>query len=97
VYSRKDSLETWVKPLAHDEWAVCFLNRSQKPMPVNFNWKENSLSDSSSKKSVDFKTTVYKIKDLWKKTNLANTSKSLVATIPAHDVIMLRLTKQEKK
>ena len=30
-YARKDSLETWAKPLGNVGWAICFLNRDNKP------------------------------------------------------------------
>jgi alpha-galactosidase len=97
LYSSKDSLETWLKPLANDEWAVCFLNRSLNPVPVNFNWKENMIADTLSRKTLDAKSTTYKIKDLWKNADAGNTSRPFTASLPAHDVLVLRLTKQVKK
>jgi len=29
VFLEKDSVDTWIKPLLHDEVAVCFFNRSK--------------------------------------------------------------------
>lgn len=97
VFEKNDSLETWVKPLMNDEWAFCFLNRSQKPLLLNFNWKEKSIADTTSKKQVDFTKVQYRLRDVWKKSDVGNTSKAFAATVPAHDVIMLRLRRQTGK
>lgn len=95
-YSEKDGLEIWFKPLMNDNWAVCFLNRSTKPINVNFAWNEHTIVDSIFNKAADFKTTTYSIRDLWAKKNIGNTSKDFTAIVPAHDVIMLRLTPIKK-
>ena len=97
VFSNRDSMETWIKPLMKDEWAVCFLNRSQKPLPVNFSWTKNNIADSVSKTTVNFNTTTYRLRDVWKKADVGNTAKPFAAIVPGHDVVMLRLTKQLKK
>ncbi|MEO7120284.1 MAG: glycoside hydrolase family 27 protein [Ginsengibacter sp.] len=93
-YSDKDSLEVWVKPLENNDWAVCFLNRSSKPAKINFNWKNEIINDTLFKKMLDAKSNVYKIKNLWTKSNMGDTQKPLSATLPSHDVIVLRLSKQ---
>lgn len=95
-YSEKDGLEIWFKPLMNDNWAVCFLNRSTKPINVNFAWNEHTIVDSIFNKAADFKTTTYSIRDLWAKKNIGNTSKDFTAIVPAHDVIMLKLTPIKK-
>ena len=41
----EDGLEVWAKPLANDEWAICFLNRSGEAKKVAFDWKENFIKD----------------------------------------------------
>lgn len=97
VWSTKDSLETWVKPLANDEWAFCFLNRSQKPIPLDFNWKAKPITDSISQQQVDFNKTTYRLRDVWKKNDLGTTDRNIVSIVPSHDVLMLRLTKQINK
>ncbi|MEP6904009.1 MAG: glycoside hydrolase family 27 protein, partial [Actinomycetota bacterium] len=89
----EDGLEVWVKPLANDEWAVCFLNRSNEAKTVNFDWKENFIKDDSFQKQLDAKKTTYKVRDLWAKKDLGMTDAALKTAIPAHDVVMLRLTK----
>jgi len=92
-YEDKDSLEVWVKPLENDDWAVCFLNRSAKPVKINYNWKDEIVTDTLSNKTMNAKEHSYKIRNVWTKSNSGDTQKPLVAVVPSHDVIMLRLTK----
>ncbi len=91
-YATKDSVETWLKPLTNGNWAVCFLNRSALPQKINFNWKNENINDTLLSKQLDAAIT-YTITDVWTKKNFANTSKPLTATVPSHDVLMLRLSK----
>ncbi len=91
-YTKKDSLETWVKPLGNGEWALCFLNRNNKPMPVSFNLKNETIKDEVSGKQLDG-TVAYKMKDVWTKKAIGTTAKALAATVPPHDVLLLRLSK----
>ena len=92
-YIDKDSLEEWVKPLANDNWAVCFLNRSQAPVQVNFNWKEEIINDTLFKKTLNANTQTYKIRNLWSHSMQGDTQKPFVAMLPSHDVIVVRLSK----
>ena len=93
VSSTKDSIETWVKPLENDELAICFFNRSLKPVPFVFDWKTNAINDTLSKINVDFSTTKYAIKDLYSKKEIGNTSKAFKGNLLSHDVVVLRLKK----
>ncbi|MGI9035812.1 MAG: hypothetical protein ACR2GD_07205 [Pyrinomonadaceae bacterium] len=63
---------------------------------VNFDWKGNFIKDDFSNKQLDAKKGIYKIRDLWTKKDLSDTNSTLKTTVPAHDVVMLRLTKQFK-
>jgi alpha-galactosidase len=84
-------LEVWVKPLKDEGLAVCFLNRSKSSQGIEFDWKEYRIDDGLSKLSVDFNNTTYNIRDLWAKKPAGTTAQKFIATIPGHDVIMLRL------
>ncbi|MCX7797062.1 MAG: glycoside hydrolase family 27 protein [Melioribacter sp.] len=95
-YFEKDGLEIWFKPLINDNWAVCFLNRSTKPIEVNFNWNNCVVVDSVFNKEANFKTRIYQIRDLWLKKDIGTTEKIFYAVIPSHDVIMLRLKPKKK-
>jgi len=88
-----DGIEIWVKPLANNELAVCFLNRSGRPQKVSYDWKEHVITDAFSNASFDFNQTTYKLRDLWEKKDLGTTAKLTNLVIPSDDVVVLRLTK----
>ncbi|MEJ5351853.1 MAG: glycoside hydrolase family 27 protein [Melioribacteraceae bacterium] len=90
-YFEKDGLEIWFKPLKNNNWAVCFLNRSTKPIEINFQWNNHVVIDSLFNKEANFKTSIYQIRDLWLKKEVGTTEKNFYAVLPSHDVIMLRL------
>jgi alpha-galactosidase len=92
-FQKEGGLETWLKPLSNDDWAVCFLNRGSAPASVNFNWQAQAIEDTLSHARLDAKAVNYKIRDLWAKKDLGTTRKPLKVTVPPHDVIMVRLTK----
>jgi alpha-galactosidase len=92
-YKDIDSTEVWVKPLKNDEWAICFLNRKNKSITLNFNWSDNFIKDPDFSYSVDFKNEKFKILNVWTGKKAGTTHKPLKAVIPVHDVVMLRLSK----
>ena len=91
-YSSEDSVETWFKPLKNGEWAVCFLNRSSVVKPVEFSWKDKTVSDSFSGKELNCNKTIYSIKDLWVNKNIGKTDKTFSAEVHSHDVELLKLS-----
>ncbi|HZJ59759.1 MAG TPA: hypothetical protein VFD24_05760, partial [Chitinophagaceae bacterium] len=88
-----DSLQIWFKPLKNDAWAVCFLNRSTQPKQIDFDWQNETVNDTLSKRELNAKITTYKLRDLWLKKDVGDTRKSLKATIAPHDVLVLKLNK----
>jgi alpha-galactosidase len=93
-YSDKDSLEVWFKPLQNGNWAVCFLNRSNRERNIDFNWKEKVITDVLSHIQLNANINTYKIKDVWTKKNLGTTKRGLKAKVHTHDVLMLTLLKK---
>lgn len=87
-----DSVETWLKPLVNNEWAVCFLNRSVKEKPLKIDWKQLSAVDSVFNKILDTKNHSFKLYNLWTKENIQTTGKNITTRLPPHDVLMFRLT-----
>ena len=75
LYTMQDSVEVWVKPLAHGDWAVCFLNRSLSTKKFDFDWSKNIIADDLSKRSLNTNETVYKMRDLWQKKSAGDTKK----------------------
>jgi alpha-galactosidase len=93
AYAEKDSVETWLKPLENGNWAICFLNRSTKPISFEMNWQEKPIYDSLSKNTLDSQKNVYEIFNIWDKRKEGNTQKNYKATVNGHDVILLQLRK----
>lgn len=92
-YSKNNMMETWFKPLSDGGWAVCFLNRGSNPQKISFDWKSENVTDDVYNKQLNASFTTYAIKDIWAKKGAGTTAKAFEATIPAHDVVMLRLSK----
>ena len=93
-YAAQDSLETWLRPLAGGKWAVTFLNRGKKPRPVRFDWRATPITDELSKATLRPAQTTYTVRNLWTKKDLGTTRKPFMATVPAHDVVLLLLAKK---
>lgn len=91
-YATKDSVETWLKPLAGGDWAVCFLNRAKTPASIQFDWQEQAIFDELSQRELNAKDHTYQLKNLWTGKKSGSTAKPLRANIPAHDVLMFRLS-----
>jgi len=83
-------VEIYSKPLANNEWAILFLNRSDEAMEYEFRWTDNSMEDEPNKLKLNFKTRVYDWTDVWTKA-VGSTTKDLNQLIPPHDVVVLRL------
>jgi len=92
-YAKNGKHEVWFKPLSGGDWAVCFLNRADAPESVTFNWKAENVTDDISNRTLDAAKTTYKIKDLWSKAKLGTTATPFNGEVPAHGVIVLRLSK----
>ncbi|CAN5232088.1 hypothetical protein BH09BAC6_BH09BAC6_13440 [soil metagenome] len=84
-----DGIEIWIKPLANNELAICFLNRSTRQQTVSFDWKEHVINDVISKTNIDFNQTTYKLRDLWAKKDIGTTQKTFKQTIGVNDVVVL--------
>jgi len=89
-----NGLEIWIKPLVRGDWAVCFLNRTDRTQKFEYDWSAHWIADDISKNTLDAKAAVYAIRDLWTKKDLGTTRKALAGEVPPHDVLMARLTKQ---
>lgn len=81
--------EIWVKPLSEGKVAICFLNRSHHPWKLNYNWKEHTMYFLN---DVNFYRKTYMIWDCWEHKNIGTTDERLVAEIPSHGILMVRLS-----
>jgi alpha-galactosidase len=94
VYSTNGNVEVWFKPLAHGDWAMCALNRGKEPQSITFDWKNENVQDAFSERDAHFSTKTYRVQNLWSQQNTQDattTRDPLLANIPGHDVLMLRL------
>lgn len=92
-YSTNANVEVWFKPLINGDWAMCVLNRGTEPQKISFDWKNEKVADSFSRRHALFGTTTYSLRNLWTKQDVGDTTQPLDAKVPGHDVLMLRLKK----
>lgn len=81
------NFEIWQKPLSNGNIAICFLNLEIKEKNYPFNWNKIPIKD--------FKG-FYHTLNLWDLEDQSNTNSTLELTIPARDVLVFQLTKQNK-
>ncbi len=86
-------LDVWAKPLSNGDWAICFLNRSEVPHTIHFDWSKHRISEDITGRTLQFSGVHYQLRDLFQHKSIGATKEVLNAVIPAHDVLMLRLQK----
>lgn len=87
---REGNIEVFLKPLAHGDWAIMFLNRGTFAVTYDFKWKYHDIQDLLSKRELLFSKTIYNWVNLWSK-ETGSTAKNFSQVIPASDVVVLRL------
>ncbi|TLM75239.1 glycoside hydrolase family 27 protein [Microbulbifer harenosus] len=90
-YIDEGDLEIWVKPLAGGDWGFMFLNRADIAQKYRHDWRAHLVKDDISNHQIDFAQTTFHWRDLWQDRE-GDTRKPLAAEIPAHGVVVLRLT-----
>ena len=73
--------QIWVKELSNGEWAVCFFNSGDSPVQLKIDWS-----------NLTFLKGTYRIRDIWQKKDLGQTTTGFEAPVAAHDVVLVRLT-----
>lgn len=81
--------EIWVKHLANDELAVCFMNRTDRIWKLNYDWSRINIYH---KGAIRFSNQSYSIKDLWEHKKTGTTKQNLIKDINAHGVLLLKLS-----
>lgn len=82
--------EVWFKRLVNDELVMCFVNRSELPWKLDYNWEDINIYHNN--KPVRFGKQSYKLFDVWKGKDIGTTVKNLKQTIPTHGVLLLNLS-----
>jgi alpha-galactosidase len=74
--------EIWMKPLADGSKAVGLFNRNHGPsgIPITVRWRDLGLPAS------------VRVRDLWAHNDLGSVRDQYTATVPAHGVVMLRVS-----
>ncbi|WP_262732138.1 glycoside hydrolase family 27 protein [Gaetbulibacter sp. NE] len=93
-FSNENNIEIWIKPLDNDAWALTFVNMSDKPIQLDYDWEKHNIGDDLNGKYVDMKKTKFTIRDLFNHKDLGDTSKHLKSVIESHDVLMVKLDKK---
>lgn len=91
-FTNEGDFEIWVKPLDNDEWAFVFVNMSDTPKELDFDWKHHTIGDDVNGKTLNT-ANKYIVRDLFNHKNLGTITSHLKRTIKSHDVLMVRLKK----
>jgi alpha-galactosidase len=78
-------LEVWMKPLSDGSKAVGLFNRETGEARITLNFSDIGVRGAA------------RIRDLWKRQNLGLFRSSFTATVPAHGVVMVKVTQQERE
>lgn len=93
-YKKEGTVEIWVKPMANDEWAICFFNRSQQPSDFTFNWERETFKDNVFDKEITFnRDNVYKIRDLYQHKMIGDTKKALKQKLESNQSLVVKIFK----
>ncbi len=80
----EENFEIYLKPLSKGDTAICLFNRGDVSKDIEIQWAKYKIGDS------------FSIRDLWAHKEVGNTGQVFKATIPKHDVIVLRLHKKSQ-
>jgi alpha-galactosidase len=75
------SKQIWVKELSGGEWAICFFNSGDSPLPLRIDWAHFPFLKGS-----------YRIRDLWQKKDIGQPMSSFRTTVAPHDVVLLKFS-----
>ena len=87
-----ENLMVFAKPLENNEWAFLFLNRGNTTLSHTHDWLHYyELKDDIFNYEIDFRRQQFNWVDLWNG-ETGDTTKPLQLQIPAHDVVMIRMS-----
>ncbi len=82
VIKRPDTNFVMVKNMADGSKAVGLFNRGKNEVTISVDWKELQISDKQI------------VRDLWHQKDLGVFGQKFIANVPAHGVVMVRITKK---
>lgn len=89
------NFEVWVKPLDNNEWAIAFINMTEKEQFLDFDWNKHPINDGLVGRSVEVNRQAYQLRDLIHQKNMGNTQQKLIQSVASHDVLLIRLIPQK--
>jgi alpha-galactosidase len=91
-YGAQGGIEIFAKPLADGQWAFLFLNRSDRPAELLFDWNANPVKDDIFGHEIALSAiNSREISDLYAKKELGSTQKPLKAKLVKHQSLVVRV------
>ena len=81
VWDYPPALQVWAKPLKDGSVAVVLFNRATVPSAITADWGR-----------IGIRTRTATVRDLWAHKDMGTAERHYTATVPAHGVVMLRVT-----
>ena len=91
-YRIESGIEYWLKPLENGDWAFCILNRNLEDCTINLDFRQFNMRDNLTNNTFASASHVYKVRNLWTHKDEAASDKVRKVVIPAHDVVVYRLS-----
>lgn len=91
-YRVESGLEYWLKPLENGDWAFCILNRTLEDRTIQLDFSSFNMYDNLSGHAFQTASHTYKVRNLWSHKDEADSQKVRKVVIPAHDVVVYRLS-----
>lgn len=91
-YRVESGLEYWLKPLQDGAWAFCILNRTLQDRTIQLDFASFNMYDNLSGHAFRSASHTYSVRNVWSHKDEAASDKVRKVTIPAHDVVVYRLT-----
>ena len=91
-FLNNDGFEVWVKALDNGEWAFAFVNMTEQPRKLTYDWKRHYVKDSLFDREVNLGNQTFALRDLLAKKDAGTTDKALDREVAAHDIVVFRLT-----
>ena len=77
-----DNLDTWVKSLQNNAWAVGLHNFSGASTNMTVQWNDLGLASNA----------VVQVRDLWAKTDLGAFTNQYTASVASHECVVLKIS-----
>ncbi|MEO6104186.1 MAG: glycoside hydrolase family 27 protein, partial [Pseudoxanthomonas sp.] len=87
-------IELYLKPLDKGGYALLLLNRGDEARAYTLDWTFQDMKDDISGRAIDFGKQHFSWRDVWSD-RTGSTASALAANIPAHGVVVLRLSPQQ--